>query len=318
MEKIVVLDSMSITNTKELVRPNIEHEWVSYESTDAKDIVERAKDATIIATNKCKITKEVIDKLPKLKFIAELATGYNNIDIDYCKQKGIAVANVQGYSTQSVAEHTLTLMLMLSRSMVATRHDMEQGKWINANCFCLTSGPIIDLKDKTLVVIGAGSIGKKIIEIAKAFSMKTLKAEHKNAVNVREGYTKFEDAIAQADFISLNCPLTKETTDLITDKEIALMKKSVFIINNARGGVINEQCLADAILNKTIAGAATDVVSVEPLAENHPYTKLLKCDNFIITPHQAWMSYASIVDLCEQFAQNIEAFCRGEMLRRIV
>ena len=96
------------------------------------------------------------------------------------------------------------------------------------------------------------------------------------------------------------------------------MKKSVFIINNARGGVINEQCLADAILNKTIAGAATDVVSVEPLAENHPYTKLLKCDNFIITPHQAWMSYASIVDLCEQFAQNIEAFCRGEMLRRIV
>lgn len=318
MEKIVVLDAITIPKPHVLARPSIEHEWVEYDVTSQDLIVSRAQDATVIATNKCKITKEIIDQLPKLKFIAELATGYNNIDTEYCRQKGIGVANIQNYSTQSVAEHTLTMMLMLSRSMIACRADMEAGKWINAKSFCLTSGPIIDLKDKVLAVVGVGNIGKKILELGKAFSMRTIKVEHKNAMTVRDGYTAFKDAIAQADFISFNCPLNKDTQNLITKAEISLMKKSVFLINNARGGVLNEADIADAILQHKIAGYATDVASTEPLSADHPYAKILKCQNFIITPHQAWMSEASLNDLCAQFAQNVDAFFKGENLRRIV
>lgn len=318
MEKLVYLDANTIPPTHPLIRPNIEHEWVEYQSTRPEELVERCRDATIITTNKCKLTRDVLSQLPKLKLIAELATGYNNIDVDYCKQKGIAVATIQGYSTKSVAEHTLTMMLMLSRSMIKCRRAMENRNWVNAQSFNLLPGPLIDLDGKTLTIIGSGHIGSRIAEIAMPFGMNVVKAEHRGAESVRDGYTAFEDAIARADYISCNCPLTKQTTNLITAKEIATMKKTVYIINNARGGVINEQDLVDAVVQGRIAGAATDVASSEPLTPEHPFVKVLDLENFIITPHQAWMSEASLEDFCRQFAENIEAFFKGEMLRRIV
>lgn len=318
MEKIVHTDAIAIPAEYPLPRPSFEHEWVSYETTTAQELVDRVKDATIIVTNKSKLTAEVLAQCPKLKFIAELATGFNNIDIEYCKAHGIGVANIQGYSTDSVAEHAITMMLMLSRSMIKTRKKMEDGLWVNANCFCQLPYPIVDLKGRTLTVIGSGAIGSRIGEIAKAFGMTVLKAEHRSATSVRPGYTAFADAIAQADVLTVNCPLNAETDNLITAKEIATMKKSVIIINNARGGVVNEQDLVTAILNGDIAGAAADVASVEPLTADHPYVKLQNNDNFILTPHQAWMSHDCLVALVKQFQENIEAFHKGESLRRIV
>lgn len=318
MEKIVHLDAIAIPKDFPMPRPSFEHEWISYENTPYEKIVERCKDATIVVTNKCKMTAEVLSQLPKVKFIAELATGYNNIDIDYCKEHGIGVATIQGYSTDSVAEHTLTMMLMLARSMLPTRKLMEKGLWVNANCFCQLPFPIVDLKGKTLTIVGSGAIGSRIGELAKAFKMNVLKAEHRNATSVREGYTAFSDAIAQADFISVNCPLNAETNNLITSKEMATMKPNVVIVNNARGGVVNEADLVEALENGKIGGAAADVSSVEPLTPDHPYVKLQQNPKFILTPHQAWMSEACLEELCRQFLENIEAFAKGETVRRIV
>lgn len=318
MEKIVHTDAIAIPKEYPLPRPSFEHEWVSYETTTPEQLVERVKDATIIVTNKSRLTAEVLAQCPKVKFIAELATGYNNIDIDYCKEHGIGVATIQGYSTESVAEHAITMMLMLARSMLKTRKEMENGLWIEANCFCQLPYPIVDLNGKTLTVIGSGAIGSRIGQIAKAFNMTVLKAEHRGVLSVRDGYTPFEQAISEADFISVNCPLNAQTTDLLTKKEFATMKKSVCIINNARGGVVNESDLVDAIIDGDIAGAAADVASVEPLTTDHPYVKLQNNDNFILTPHQAWMSHDCLVALVKQFGENMEAFHKGESLRRIV
>ena len=318
MERIVVLDAISIPSEFPLPRPTFDHEWVAYDTTAPADIVARAKEATIVVTNKCKLTAEVLSKLPKVKFIAELATGFNNIDINYCKEHGIGVATIQGYSTQSVAEHTLTMMLMLSRSMLVTHALMAQGKWQESNCFCMRPSPIVDLYGKTLTIVGSGSIGSRIALLAQAFGMKVLKAEHKEAITIRDGYTPFKEALATSDFVSVNCPLNEKTANLIGKAEFSYMKKSVFIINNARGGIVNEKDLADALLNGDIAGAATDVASTEPLAKDSPYVKLLNKDNFIITPHQAWMSNACLEQLCIQFKENLEAFYKGEKVRRIV
>lgn len=318
MEKIVHTDAIAIPAQYPLPRPSFEHEWVSYETTTAEELVDRVKDATIIVTNKSQLTAEVLAQCPKLKFIAELATGYNNIDIEYCKAHGIGVANIQGYSTDSVAEHAITMMLMLSRSMIKTRKKMEDGLWVNANCFCQLPYPIVDLKGRTLAIVGSGAIGSRIGEIAKAFGMNVLKAERRSASSVRPVYTAFAEAVAQADVLTVNCPLNADTNNLITTDVIRTMKKSVIIINNARGGVVNEQDLVDAILNGDIAGAAADVASVEPLTEDHPYVKLQNNDNFILTPHQAWMSHDCLVALVKQFQENIEAFHKGESLRRIV
>lgn len=318
MEKIVHLDAIAIPAEYPMPRPDFEHEWVSYETTAYEDIAERCKDATIVVTNKCRMSAEVLKQCPKVKFIAELATGYNNIDIDYCREHGIGVATIQGYSTASVAEHALTMMLMLSRSMIKTRKKMEQGLWVNANCFCQLPYPIVDLNGRTLTVIGSGAIGSRIGDLARAFGMKVLKAEHRSATTIRPGYTPFAEAIAAADFISVNCPLNAETTNLITAKEMAAMKPDVIIINNARGGVINEQDLTEAVLNGTIGGAAADVASVEPLTPDHPYVKLQNNDNFLLTPHQAWMSADCLVELCRQFKENLEAFHAGKSVRRIV
>ena len=318
MHRIVALDAISIPKAFPLPRPSFEHEWISYETTKYEEIVPRAQDATIIITNKCRLDRAVLEQLPRLQFIAELATGYNNIDVDYCKERGIGVATIQGYSTQSVAEHTLTMMLMLSRNMLITRKAMEEGLWVNANCFCQLPAPIHDLYGKTLTVVGNGAIGTKIADLARAFGMRTLKAEHKGAASVREGYTAFEEALKEADFISVNCPLNASTQNLITLKEMQLMKRSVCIVNNARGGVVNEADLITALKDGVIAGAAADVSSKEPLTPDHPYAAALKLNNFILTPHQAWMSDACLVELCRQFGENIEAFNEGRKVRRIV
>ena len=318
MEKIVHLDAIAVPKDYPLPRPSFEHEWVSYETTSYEQIAERCQDATIVVTNKCKMTAEVLAKCPKVKFIAELATGYNNIDVDYCREHGIGVATIQGYSSESVAEHTLTMILMLKRNMLKTRKQMEQGLWVNAPCFCQLPYPIVDLKDATLTVVGSGAIGSRIGELAQAFGMTVLKAEHKDATSCRPGYTPFAEALAQADVISVNCPLNAQTNNLITAKELASLKKGAILINNARGGVVNEADLVNAILDGTLAGAASDVASTEPLTPEHPYVKLQTNDNFILTPHQAWMSHACLVELNRQFKENIEAFHDGKSVRRIV
>lgn len=319
VEKIVVLDAMSIPESFPLPRPSFAHEWVSYQTTAPADIVARAKDATYVLTNKCKMTAEVLSQLPNLKYIGELATGFNNIDIAWCKEHGVAVTNIQGYSTDSVAEHTFAMFLTLSRSFIGTRKAMENGAWVNAPVFCLLpGGPITDLKGHTLTVVGNGSIGKRIAEIAKVFGMRVLKAEHKGAETIREGYTDFTTAIKEADFITVNCPLNAQTNNLIGNAEFNQMKQSVIIVNNARGGVVNEQELADAVLSRRIKAAAADVSSVEPLPERHPYTMLLKCDNFLLTPHQAWMSDACLTELVRQAGENMEVFHQGGAIRRIV
>lgn len=318
MEVIVHLDAVAIPKAFPMPKLDLDYEWRSYENTPNDQIVERAADATVIVTNKNQLTAEVLSQLPKLKLIAELATGYNNIDIDYCRAHGIAVTTIQGYSTKSVAEHTLTMMLMLSRSMLITRKAMEGGLWVNADCFCQLPAPIVDLDGHTIAIVGNGAIGSRIAQLCTAFGMQVLKAEHKGAASVRPGYTPFAGALAAADFISVNCPLTADTRNLIGREEFALMKKTACIINNGRGGIVNEAELVEALQNGTIAGAAADVASTEPLPADHPFAAALQLDNFILTPHQAWMSAACLKELVRQYKENVESFFKGEKVRRIV
>ncbi|MCR5084684.1 MAG: D-2-hydroxyacid dehydrogenase [Succinivibrionaceae bacterium] len=317
MEKIVVLDASTIPAGFPLVRPAIEHEWVEYPVTRPEEIVPRAKDATIVVTNKCKLTREVIGQLPALRFVAELATGFNNIDVACCRERGIGVANIQDYSTRSVAEHTFAMILTLARSFVSTCREVSSGAWQRSPTFNMLTGPIRDLDGRTLTVVGSGAIGSRIGAIGAAFGMRVLKAEHKGAASIREGYTEFSEALCSADFISVNCPLTPETSNLISLGEMKAMKREVILVNNARGGVVNEADLVTALEQGIIAGAAADVVSTEPLPADHPYVKLLGRPDFILTPHQAWMSDDCLKALCRQFAENVEAFCRGERLRRV-
>ena len=318
MEKIVVLDALAIPEAYPLKRPSFEHEWVEYPNSKYEDLVSRALDATIVATSKCRLDSQVLSQLPKLKHVAVMATGYNNVDVAYCKEHGIAVTNIQDYSTESVAEHTITMMLMLSRSMLKTKDTIASGAWSKSPIFFMMPGPIVDLKGATLTVIGAGAIGSRIIELAKAFGMNTLKAERKGAASVREGYTEFYKAIESADFISVNCPLTADTANLIAAEDFERVKRNLILVNNARGGVVNEEDLVEAILSGKIAGAASDVVSAEPLPENHPYNKILGNHNFILTPHQGWCSHASLVVLVQQLVDNMEAVYNGKTLRRVV
>ncbi|HPN83994.1 MAG TPA: D-2-hydroxyacid dehydrogenase [Victivallales bacterium] len=283
-----------------------------YDRTPDDLIIERAKNAEILLTNKTPLTASTISNLPYLRFIAVLATGYNVIDIKAAKERKIPVSNVPGYSTDSVAEFTFSLILDLFKKVA--HHDwlVKAGRWEKSPDFCFwDNNNFRDLSGKTLGIVGFGEIGRRVANIAKSFKMKILVSTRRPLASLEEGVKQvdIESLFSESDIVSLHCPLN-ETNRMMVNKNLLLkMKRTAILVNTARGLLINEEDLADALNNGTIAGAACDVVSEEPIK---PYNPLLKAKNLIITPHIAWASLESRRRLMDAVAKNISSFLSGK------
>lgn len=286
-----------------------------YSASTPDQVIPRLKDVQVAITNKVVINAEALTRLPKLKLILVSATGTNNVDLRAAKAQGIVVCNCQGYGTASVAQHTLTLMLALATSLLRYDHAVAQGRWQQASQFCFLDYPIIELSGKTLGIVGYGELGKEVARLAQAFGMKILIANLPQRPK-HEGRLELEALLPQVDFLSLHCPLTEHTQHLIDAHAFALMKPSAFLINCARGGIVHEQALLDALKQGRIAGAATDVLSIEPPKHGNPLLDE-KLPNLIITPHSAWGSVQSRQRMVEQLAENAKAFSIGQTIRQV-
>lgn len=285
-------------------------ELAIYPLTRIEDIAERCKDADIVITNKVVFTNEIIYKCPKLKMIAEAATGYNNIDIASAAERNIAVANVPGYSTTSVAQITLSFMLALSTNLLKYNEACHNGEWSRSEIFTMGNWPYANLEGKTVGIMGYGTIGREVARLCNAFGMKVVALNRNGELSNREiTRVSLYDLAAQSDFISIHMPLTNYSKHIVNKDFLSKMKPSAFLINIARGPIIDSAALLDALTNKTIAGAALDVMEQEPPMNNDP---LLSAPNLIITPHIGWASRESRIRLVNEIAANIQAFLNGE------
>jgi glycerate dehydrogenase len=317
MQRIVYLERESMI--AEVRRPSFAHEWIEYPSTKAEQVVERLAGASIAIINKLPLPATAIAALPDLKMVAVAATGTNIVDLDACRARGIVVANIRGYAEHTVPEHVMALLLALSRNLIAWRETVQAGRWQHSEQFCLFDHPIRDLHGATLGLVGAGSLGNGVARLAEAFGMRVLRAERRDALTVRPGYTAFAEVLATADAISLHCPLNDETRGLIGEAELRAMKPSALLINTARGGIVDEAALARALKEGWIAGAGFDVITAEPPPFGHPMLdpQLLALPNFLLTPHVAWASRPAMQALADQLIDNIEAFVAGRPQNRV-
>lgn len=275
----------------------------SYSSSD--EVLQRCADAQVIITNKVQLDAQTLSQLPELKLICVAATGMNNVDLDAASKQSIAVKNVKNYAGNSVAQLVFSLLLELVNNTSRYSELVKEGNWSKSKSFCLLDFPIAELTDKTIGLIGYGTLAKSVEKIARAFDMKVIIAEHKDAKTIRAGRVRFTELLTDSDVISVHCPLTAQTTDLIAATEFGLMKPSAVIINTARGGIVNEADLLQALKRKTISGAATDVLNIEPPPEDH-ILLTEQLDNLIITPHIAWASIEARQRLLNQVSENIK------------
>ena len=317
MHRIVYLERESIV--ADVRRPAFPHHWLEHPCTQQAEVGERLADATIAIVNKLQLDAGLIAALPALQMIAVAATGTNNVDLDACRARGIVVTNIRGYAVHTVPEHVFALLLALSRNLVAYRQSVAAGRWQRAEQFCFFDHPIRDLFGTTLAIIGSGSLGSGVARLAEAFGMRVLRSERKGAATLRPGYTPFAQVLREADVISLHCPLTAATRNLIGADELQAMKRSALLLNTARGGLVDEAALLAALREGRIAGAGFDVLSVEPPAAGNPLLapELLALPNFLLTPHVAWASQPAMQALADQLTANLEAFARGEPQNRV-
>lgn len=287
-------------------------EYTVYDHTPQDKVLGRCKDADIVVTNKKLITKEIIDALPSLKFIATLSTGYNVVDIKAARDRSIPVSNIPAYSTDGVAQLVFALLLEMTNAVAVHNESVKEGEWCRCEHFCYWKTPLTELRNKVFGIIGFGKIGSAVANIANAFGMKVIAYSPNTKTYDGFGKVEFTDkerVIRESDVISLHCPLTEETEGMVNADFLKKMKKSAFLINTSRGPVIVEKDLADALNEGIIAGAGLDVLSQEPADENNP---LLECEKCIITPHIAWASLEARTRLMNIFEGNIKAFLEGK------
>ena len=304
----VFLDKGTFSDNVDLPAPVGVTDYITYDDTPQALIIERCKDADIIFTNKVQINAEAIAKLPKLKLIQLTATGMNNVDQDACTERNIALYNVAGYAVKSVPEHTFMLMLNAMRAGLHYHNKVIDGTWVEDGNFCLLDIPLIDLEDKTLGIIGIGTIGKRVTDIARAFGMTVLWAEHQGRTPRNDDYTAFDEVLACADVISLHCPLNDATKHLINKDTLAKMTKKPLLINVARGGIVDSQALTDAIHSEQILGYGSDVFEQEPIAEDDPLLSLGEHPRVIFIPHNAWGSKSAQETLWKMLSKQVSDF----------
>ena len=305
---IVVLDRDTLVN-----RPfdfDFPHTLSSYGTTEVHETLKRIRGADIVITNKVVISAQAFAENPQLKLVAVTATGVNNVDVEAAKQNGTAVCNIRAYGNESVAEHAFMMMITLMRNLPAYQRDVAAGLWENSPFFCHLGAPMRDLNGKTLAIFGRGNIGKTLATYAQAFKMNVVFAEHKNAQSVRDGYVSFDEAIRSADVVSLNCPLTPQTANMIGEAELQQMKPGAILINCGRGGLVDEAALVAALKYGQIGGAGFDVLTQEPPRDGNPLLKA-RLPNLIVTPHIAWASQEAANRLFDILLDNINHFVAG-------
>ena len=308
MEQIVFLERNTIQ--ADFRRPNFDHNWIEYPETFPDQVIERVRPATIIISNKLSLGEPQL-AASKVKLIAIAATGSDCVDLEYCRRRGIAVCNVRGYAANSVPEHVLMMILALRRNLLAYRDDVRKGLWNKSKQFCLLTHELHDIRNTTIGIVGHGSIGKAMAALAKSVGMRVLISEHKQASTIRDGRTAFAELLRESDIVSLHCPLNDDTRDLFGREEFQLMKRNALLINAARGALIQDQALIEALQTGLIAGAGIDALREEPPAKG---SALLDLDlpNFIVTPHVAWASNEAVQALADQVIDNIEGFMAGQ------
>jgi len=318
--KITVLDGYTINPGDNAWHPVEElGELTIYDRTAPDQIIDRSQNADILLTNKTPLDAQTIGQLPQLKYIGVMATGVNVVDLDAAREHGIPVSNVPEYSTESVAQHVLAVMLSMNHRPMDHSHAVYEGRWEKAGDFCFWLSPIHELAGKTLGVVGYGRIGRRVCELAAAFNMNVLAHNPTYRNKTRLDYMRFdwcslEQVFRESDYVSLHCPLTEENQGLVGAGLLELMKPTAVLINTSRGGLINEQALANALREHKISGACLDVVSQEPIAPNNP---LLSAPNCLITPHNAWSTLESRQRLMKKTAENVEAFLSGHPINQV-
>ena len=312
---VVFLDRQSVkANVR---RPRCARAYQEYDKTAPDQVVERLRDATVAISNKVALREPTLAQLPRLKLIAVAATGYDVIDIESCRRRGIAVANIRNYAVHTVPEHVFALVLALRRNLFAYRHDVEQGEWQRSEQFCLFTHSIGDLFGSTMGIIGEGAIGQGAATIARGFGMKVLFADHEPPKAPGVEFTPLEQVLQTSDVISLHLPLTAGTRHMIGLAQLRTMKRSALLINTARGGLVDEQALIQALDEGLIAGAGFDVLTVEPPREGNPLLNVRR-SNFILTPHVAWASDGAMQFLADQLIDNIDAWAEGKPQNLVV
>jgi glycerate dehydrogenase len=315
MDKIVFLDRGTVTVP--FRKPALAHEWVDYDRTAPSETVERLRGATMAVTNKVKLKEPELTALPQLKLIAITATGFDNVDVAICRQRGITVTNVPGYARQSVPEHAFLLMLALRRNLPSYEKAIRDGRWQTSLLPTVNDILVEDLHGTTMGLIGYGDLAKGVERLARAFGMNILIAERKGSAEVRAGRVSFEQVLRDSDVVSLHTPLNEQTRNFVGAPELALMKRKALLINTARGGLVDENALLAALRAGRLGGAGIDVLSAEPPRDGNPLLDA-QLPNLLVTPHIAWSSRQAQELLAEEVIQNIEAFAAGKPRNRIV
>lgn len=316
--KGVVLDLKSIDTGDLDLSPlkNVLPDCRYCEVTGEDDVISRACDTDIIITNKVRLTEAHFSRLPALKLVCVTATGTNNVDLDAAAQCGVRVVNVTGYAVASVIQHVFGLILALTLKLNQYQAALRDGRWQHSDVFCLLDYPIHELQGKCLGIIGYGVLGQAVARVAEAFGMRLLVAEHKGKA-ARSGRMPLDQVIAQGDVITLHCPLTPQTQQLIGRAEFAKMKPNALLINAARGGIVDETALLDALQQRRIAGAGIDVLCEEPPVKGNPLLEA-NLPNLIVTPHIAWASIESRQRVIDETARNVAAFMSGQSRNVVV
>jgi glycerate dehydrogenase len=275
------------------------------------DVPAAIGEADAVIVNKAKITAEVMDACPNLKFVGLFATGYNNIDVAAADERGIVVCNVPGYSTDSVAQHTIALMLHFATRADDYAASVGAGDWVRSKAFSYFKYPVFELSGKTLGIFGYGTIGRAVARIALAFGMKVIATSrsHTSGCDGEVAFVDTDTLFAQSDYLTLHCPLTPDTEQVVNARTLALMKPTAVLINTARGGVTDEQAVVDALNAGKIRGAGIDVLCEEPMRDDHPY---LTAKNCYVTPHVAWGSIEARTRLIDIVAQNLISYRDGK------
>lgn len=314
--KIILLDAKTLGSDIPLAVFSDMGEFVSYPKTEPEEIANRINDAEVIVTNKVKLRADTLCHAPNLKLICVTATGYDNVDTAYCKEHGIAVCNVKGYSTECVTQLTVSMALSLMNHLTEFDKYVKSGKYTQSGIQNKLTPVFNEIQGKTWGVVGLGNIGKRVAEVARVLGCRVLAFKR----TPEEGYTcvDLDTLMRESDIISVHIPSSEQTVGIISRERIAMMKKRAILINAARGNVVDEQAVADAIRLGTLYGFGCDVYSTEPFPADHPYNKILMHDNVILTPHMAWGGYETRLRLVSEVAENIKSFKEGQTRNRVV
>lgn len=316
--QIVFLDRGTLSPETTIREPAFQAQMTEYDRTGPAEVADRISDAEIVITNKVPIDAAALEAAPHLRLIAVAATGYDCIDLEACRSRGITVSNIRAYAGNTVPEHTFALLLALQRSIVPYRHSVIEGRWEEADQFCYFDYPISDLSGKTIGIVGDGLLGKSVGRIAEAFGMRVLFSSYKGVEGMGPLYTPFDEAMRTSDVITLHCPLLPSTKNLISDREFDMMERRPLLLNTARGGLVDENALERALDACSISGAGFDVVTSEPPGSDHVMRRIASRQNVILTPHVAWASREAVQTLADQLVDNIDAFMQGAPTNKVL